>query len=121
MKVTLTAEQIAKVVHEANKAYCEVLGDGSQIWWDSAPQWQKDSAIAGIEQVIANPEITPEQLHQEWYDFKAKDGWIYGEIKNVVAKTHPCMVPYTELPEEQKLKDSLFSAIVKTLIEGVTH
>lgn len=35
-------QQIAKVCHEANKAYCETLGDYSQPEWEAAPAWQKD-------------------------------------------------------------------------------
>jgi hypothetical protein len=39
---------IARVCHEVNRAYCTSLGDESQLPWDSAPQWQKDSAINGV-------------------------------------------------------------------------
>ncbi len=32
-----------------------------------------------------------------------------------IAKTHPCLVPYGELPPEQKAKDELFLSIVRAL------
>jgi len=54
-------------------------------------------------------------LHESWCDFKRADGWVFGEVKDAGAKTHPCLVPYAELPEEQKIKDHLFSAIVTAL------
>jgi hypothetical protein len=41
-------EQIARVCHEVNRAYCESLGDMSQPSWEDAPQWQKDSAMLGV-------------------------------------------------------------------------
>src|SRR5437879_1359495 len=41
-------EQVAKICHEANRAYCETIGDNSQPTWEKAPQWQKDSAINGV-------------------------------------------------------------------------
>jgi hypothetical protein len=40
---------------------------------------------------------------------------VYGEVKDAVAKTHPCMVPYDDLPEFQRKKDALFLAIVRVL------
>ena len=42
-------ELIAKVAHTVNKAYCETLGDYSQPSWDEAPEWQKASALQGVE------------------------------------------------------------------------
>lgn len=41
-------EQIARVAHEVNRAYCKALGDDSQEVWELAPQWQRDSAIVGV-------------------------------------------------------------------------
>ncbi|CDQ41843.1 hypothetical protein [Virgibacillus salexigens] len=32
-------------------------------------------------------------------------------------KTHPCLVPYNELPVEQKTKDYLFKAVIDTVIK----
>ena len=34
-------EDIARVAHQVNKAYCEALGDTSQPDWENAPDWQK--------------------------------------------------------------------------------
>lgn len=41
-------EQIARMAHEANRAYCQALGDDSQPAWEDAPEWQAlfDSAAA---------------------------------------------------------------------------
>lgn len=46
---------------------------------------------------------------------KIEDGWVYGDEKDTEKKTHPCLVPYEELPEFQKKKDALFQAIVDAL------
>jgi hypothetical protein len=43
------------------------------------------------------------------------EGWVYGETKDPVAKTHPCLVAYNDLPIEQQVKDHLFRAVVKAL------
>jgi hypothetical protein len=54
-------------------------------------------------------------MHGQWMALKEIEGWTYGPIKDEQLKTHPCMVPYADLPEHQKVKDHLFSAIVDTL------
>jgi hypothetical protein len=109
------AENIAKVVHEANRAYCETLGDFTQKPWQYAEQWQKDSAVNGVEGIIAGTITTPEQSHESWLAEKERTGWKYGAVKDVEKKEHPCFVPYDELPEGQRVKDALFFAIVRAL------
>ena len=54
-----TKEKIAKVCHEANRAYCEALGDYSQTTWEKAPDWQKESAINGVQFHLDNPGASP--------------------------------------------------------------
>ncbi len=108
-------ERIALVAHEINRAYCASLGDNSQPEWKEAPEWQRKSAIAGVEMHLGNPDATPEQSHESWLAQKTADGWTYGETKDAEKKTHPCCVPYAELPPEQKAKDYLFRATVHQL------
>ena len=107
--------KIAKVAHEINKAYCESIGDMSQVEWEFAPEWQKKSAILGVECHIKNPNMTPKDSHDSWLKEKIKDGWIYGQVKDSTLKTHPCIVEYHELPLEQRIKDVLFTQVVKSL------
>ncbi len=106
-------ENIARVCHEANRAFCEATGDLSQPTWVDAPEWQTRSAIKGVAGVLAGN--GPEESHKSWLVEKAATGWKYGEIKDPEAKTHPCFLPYDELPPEQKLKDHLFVGIVDAL------
>jgi hypothetical protein len=107
---------VAKVCHEANRAFCETLGDHSQQPWDAAEQWQRDSMIAGVRFAVEHPAAAPDDLHQAWMKKKLADGWVYGKVKDPEQKTHPCLVPYDQLPKEQQLKDSLFRAIVTVLL-----
>lgn len=113
--VSKSVKQIARVCHEANKGYCESLGDFSQVTWEDADRWQKESAIAGVQFCLENPDAPASANHDSWLAKKEKDGWVYGEIKDVENKTHPCMVPYEQLPVEQQKKDALFKAIVAVL------
>ena len=109
------AHSIARVAHEVNMAYCASLGDYSQLPWEQSPQWQQDSAIKGVEFHLAHPEATPADSHESWLKVKKEDGWVYGEKKDSDAKTHPCMVPYDELPQEQRSKDYLFRGVVHAI------
>ena len=111
----MTNEAIARVCHEANLGYCAAIGDHSQKQWDSAEQWQRDSAVRGVEFARANPAAPASAQHDAWLADKLKDGWKHGPVKDPSRKEHPCCVAYDELPVEQRLKDSLFKAIVAAL------
>jgi hypothetical protein len=106
---------IAIVCHEANKAYCETHGDLTQKSWHEAEEWQRLSAIIGVKYALDNPDAGPADQHYNWCLDKFTDGWAYGVVKDATAKTHPCLVPYTELPEFQRKKDALFRNIVNAL------
>lgn len=107
--------QIARACHEANRAYCAALGDHSQPAWADAPDWQRQSAVTGVQFTLANPDAPPSASHESWLEEKRRDGWVYGAVKNAETKEHPCFVPYDELPREQRAKDYIFQAIVRSL------
>lgn len=111
----MTVEQIAQVAHEINKAYCDALGDNSQTTWEEAPEWQKTSAINGVNFHLSNPEAGADSSHNSWMKEKVDAGWVYGEVKDAEAKTHPCIVPFEQLPKEQQAKDFLFKQVVHSL------
>jgi hypothetical protein len=108
-------EIIAKACHEANRVWCQSEGDFSQKPWDEAEGWQKDSAVKGVEFKLANPDAKDSAQHDAWSADKVADGWVYGVAKDAIKKTHPCLVPFDELPDFQKKKDALFCAIVTAL------
>lgn len=111
----MTREQLAEVCHEANRVYCQIIGDYSQRGWEFAPDWQRESAIAGVENALNG--ASPAESHANWLAHKQAEGWLWGPVKDPDRKLHPCMVPYDDLPHEQKRKDALFVAIVRALSE----
>lgn len=111
----LTIGEVARITHEANRALCVAQGDTSQVPWDEAPEWQRESAMAGVAHVVDNRDAGPAASHESWLAQKKADGWKYGPVKDVERKEHPCFRPYAELPEDQRLKDVLFIAVVKAV------
>lgn len=103
---------IARACHEANRAFCSYTGDDSQVPWDEASDGIKQSAINGVEFHFANPDAGDSASHDNWSAFKAADGWVFGKVKSEKTKTHPCLVPFDELPADQQFKDKLFRTIV---------
>lgn len=112
----LAIESAARLAHEANRDYCRALGDDSQLSWEESPVWQRMSCRAGVGMIFDNPETSPAQSHAGWLAMKVAEGWVYGETKDPVAKTHPCCVPYEQLPASQRVKDSLFGAVVRAVL-----
>jgi hypothetical protein len=107
-------DQVARVCHEINRAYCQALGDNSQPAWEDAPEWQINSAMAGVD-LHWSQDVGPEASHAAWSAQKLADGWVYGPEKDPQAKTHHCLVPFNELPVAQQAKDFLFRAVVHAL------
>lgn len=107
----------ARAAHEANRIVCVMAGDQSQQFWVDAPDWQKLSARAGVLHIQNNPGTTPEESHELWMAAKLADGWQYGPVKDAGAKTHPALRPYRELPVVQQIKDWMFGAVVRGVLD----
>ena len=55
-----------------------------------------------LEQLV---EEMSKNVHEVWAVTRIKQGWTYGEQRNDELKTHPCIVPDEDLPEEEKVYD----------------
>jgi hypothetical protein len=114
--VEIRVRAIARVAYEANRGYCQALGDDSFLPWEEAPAWQQDTCIEGVRFHMEHPGAGPEAFHESWLEQKRREGWKYGPVKNPETKEHPCMVAYHDLPTEQKAKDYIFRGVVRALL-----
>ena len=55
-----------------------------------------------LEQLV---EEMSKNVHEVWAETRIQQGWTYGEQRNDELKTHPCLVPYEELPDSEKEYD----------------
>jgi RyR domain-containing protein len=107
-------EQLARLVHEVNRAWQGEHGDDApSLPWACESDHIRHTTLAGVRR--ARTGITPEQHHDAWCEAKRAAGWVWGPVKDPDAKTHPCLLPYGQLPEHQQAKDRVFLAIVREL------
>ena len=48
-------------------------------------------------------------VHETWAKERMSQGWTWGEVRDDKKRTHPCLVPYDELSEEEKEFDRITS------------
>lgn len=106
---------IAKVVHQANQAFRSVLGQDPGPDWTQCSDEQQHTTMLGVEAVLDDNRISAADLHENWAKDMTDKGWTHGPVKDATAKTHPCLVPYHELPPYERYKDKMFRAIVNAL------
>jgi len=44
-------------------------------------------------------------VHEVWAETRIAQGWTYGEQRSDELKTHPCLIPYEKLPEDERVYD----------------
>ncbi len=56
-------------------------------------------------ELLALTERIAENAHDVWAVGRIREGWVYGGVKDSVARTTPDLLPYDELPESEKEYD----------------
>lgn len=63
------------------------------------------SSVALTDDLLNLTEIVAENVHDNWAAKRLSEGWVYGEVRDDRKKTTPCLVPYSQLPEEEREYD----------------
>lgn len=50
-------------------------------------------------------EAMAKNVHEVWAQTRIAQGWKYGPERNDAEKRHPMLIPYEDLPEEEKVYD----------------
>lgn len=66
------------------------------------PQPMDTSDVKLAEELNELIEQMAKNVHEVWAQGRISQGWTYGPERSDTLKTHPCLVPYEDLPEEEK-------------------
>ena len=70
------------------------------------PQPLDTSKVALPPELTELTEQLAKNIHDVWSAQRIAEGWKYGTERNDKKKLHPCLVPYENLPENEKGYDS---------------
>lgn len=73
------------------------------------------------EEISELVELLAENCHEEWAAQRISQGWKYGEKRDDLLKETPCLVPYGELPEEEKEYDRITTIQTLKLIRKLGY
>ena len=57
------------------------------------------------ESLMELAESIARNFHEIWAQNRLAEGWTYGPVRDDAQKQTPCLVPYDDLPEEEKAYD----------------
>ena len=69
------------------------------------PQPMDTSEIHLSDELKALVEHMAKNVHEVWAENRKSQGWVLGAERSDRLKTHPCLVPYEQLSEEEKEYD----------------
>lgn len=72
---------------------------------DYKPNPMDTSDVVLSEDLLALTEKLAENVHENWAKGRMEEGWIYGPVRDDSRKETPCLVPYSDLPEEEREYD----------------
>lgn len=80
------------------------------------PNPAETSDVKLPEELLPLIEEMAKNVHEVWSQNRMNEGWTYGPKRDDTKKTHPCLVPYNELPESEKEYDRATSLETLKLI-----
>ena len=69
------------------------------------PQPMDTSDVQLPEELNELVERMARNVHEVWAQSRIEQGWVYGQERSDALKTHPCLIPYEDLPEIEKAYD----------------
>jgi hypothetical protein len=109
-------EFVARVAHDAVNAYRAGLGETTRAPF-LMDDWDRTQALRmDVEYRIENSNAPVSAEHDRWLQRMQEQGWSFGAELDQAAKTHPLMVPFDKLSEEQRRKSYIIQAICAAFI-----
>ena len=121
---TMTTEKIAELIYEVTRL--EAMWSQRSIipeeWERRDTAFRKQFVDVVARYLVMEKLPTPEEAHDSWMESYFRMGWKYGEKRDPILKTHPDIVPYWDLPQDERDKDAIFLAsvwLVKNILKEV--
>ncbi len=96
-------EDLTETFRDANRGAADHLKVklASLDYWipEDPSNWSQEVDLTENQELLAKLE------HSRWYAERRLNGWQYGTTRDDTRKIHPCLVPYDDLPENEKDKD----------------
>lgn len=70
-----------------------------------SPEPVDTSTVVLSDDLLKLTELLAENAHDNWAAQRISEGWTYGPQRDDIAKKHPCLVPYSDLPESEREYD----------------
>jgi hypothetical protein len=81
------------------------------------PQPIDTSGIRLSDEITSIAEVLAKNVHEVWAQKRISEGWKYGTARNDDRKEHPCLVPYENLPEDERAYDLVtVTETLKTIV-----
>lgn len=110
----MKVQKIAEVIYEATRLEAE-WSERSIVpeRWNERDEKFRNQFVDIISKYLSDDTLpTPEEAHDSWMKAYEEMGWKYGEVRDAELKTHPDMLPFNELPKDEKDKEAIFLAFV---------
>jgi len=69
------------------------------------PKPADTSDVVLSDEVIKLTELIAKNTHENWAKNKTDEGWVYGKSLDDKKRTHPCLIEYENLSEQDKQYD----------------
>lgn len=107
-------QNIARIAHEADRAFCALHGDLKKVW-ASQEAHERECAVRGVKIATATPRATAADLHTSWLRDKREAGWRFGPQLDLHDRLDPMMIPWEQLSDYAQARERLFLAVVRSL------
>ena len=85
------------------------------------PNPKDTSNILLSDDLLELTEAMARNVHEVWAATRLEQGWIFGKERNDTLKTHPCLIPYDELSEEEREYDRKTAIETLKLIQSIGY
>ena len=106
-------EKIAEQIYEATRIEAE--WSNRRIVpepWNERDDAFRKQFVDIVAQYMKGKIPTPREAHISWMEKYFEMGWVYGPVRDTSKKTHPDLVPYDDLPQDERDKDAIFLSFI---------